>query len=159
MGLSTVYISLHHPHAFLFVNKCAFDQIRVKLQLRICNTLEIWLCLTSKKYGLCFSLFDFFLISFPEIMFVHWLQEEQIFLHSSHMKHYPHSLLVASSKEVLAEMAVFNVLLKYIFRCKFSLIISIDMKFFLGLFADYNGVSRSSGCLYAMPSASKIWKT
>ena len=32
------------------------------------------------------------------------------------------------------------------------------MNFFLGLIAHYNGVSRSSGCLYAMPSASKIWR-
>ena len=130
MGLSTVYISLHHPHAFLFVNKWAFDQIRVKLQLRICNTLEIWLCLTSKKYGWYFSLFDFFFISFPEVMLVHPLREEQIFLHSSHMKHSPHSFLEGSSKlSPKWSCSLFNALWKYIFRSKYSLVFNIWISF------------------------------
>ena len=90
MGLSTVYISLHHPHAFLFVNKCAFDQIRVKLLLRISNMLEIRLYQTSKtKVHLLFFAVWFLFYFFFEIMFVHQLWEEQIFLHSSHTKHSP----------------------------------------------------------------------
>ena len=54
-----------------------------------------------EENGCYFSLFDFFVISFPEVTFVHLLREEQIFLHSSHMKHHPHSLLVGCRKKFL----------------------------------------------------------